>query len=399
MRRRRRKQEREKRSSLKKKKQIKCNASFFLWFPIPLSTSSPRIPPSQASTRTARLCCCGLISDWRSVSRVKSGPKVSRSRGCDRFVFFSIFLPRRDQRQVFPEGRGEELKHVARQDHRGRRARRRREARGPRSQRCRRRRRVHLASFFLFFFFSFLSRECFCFFFHFFHSSSVNRRRFCFGRARTQFLRAASLCPARAASVESCSCSISRCSAFFRSKRERRKQQEKHSLFFFFHCFSSSLFSRPPPPLFIVVVIMASSSATPEDHPLLIKPASLQTPSKALIPGTLSIARARGSWTPRDATAASPIHFPYASLTGALQRAKGKPMLRVPLATGPRVVVFESVEDTDQVVDLLTPLIAREQQGGGSSSGAASTATGTAAAPAKADAWSQAKRKLLDEDK
>lgn len=149
-----------------------------------------------------------------------------------------------------------------------------------------------------------------------------------------------------------------------------------------------------------VIVVMASSSAaaTPGqvDHPLLIKPASLQTPSKALISGTLSIARARGSWTPSDATAASPLHFAYAALTGALQRAKGKPMLRVPLPTGPRVVVFQSVEDTDQVVDLLTPLITREQQqeGGGGGGPAATTA-----APAKADAWSQAKRKLLEEDR
>jgi len=113
----------------------------------------------------------------------------------------------------------------------------------------------------------------------------------------------------------------------------------------------------------------------------------------------------RGSWQPRDATSASPLHFAYKTLTGALQRAKGKPMLRLPLPTGPRVIVFESVEDTDQVVDLLTPLIAREQQqGGGGGDGAGPSSSSAAAAasnqqPAKADAWAHAKRKLLGEDK
>jgi len=149
---------------------------------------------------------------------------------------------------------------------------------------------------------------------------------------------------------------------------------------------------------------MASSSDA-DNLPLLIKPASLQTPTKALVPGTLSIARMRGSWQPRDATSASPLHFAYKTLTGALQRAKGKPMLRLPLPTGPRVIVFESVEDTDQVVDLLTPLIAREQQqGGGGGDGAGPSSSSAAAAasnqqPAKADAWAHAKRKLLGEDK
>lgn len=149
-----------------------------------------------------------------------------------------------------------------------------------------------------------------------------------------------------------------------------------------------------------------ASSSDHGDFPLLTKPASLQTPTKALLPGTLSIARMRGSWLPRDANSAAPLHFAYKTLTGALQRAKGKPMLRLPLPTGPRVIVFESVEDTDQVVDLLTPLIAREQGGGGSGDGigAAGAPSSCAAAasqqqPAKADAWSQAKRKMIEEDK
>ena len=190
-------------------------------------------------------------------------------------------------------------------------------------------------------------------------------------------------------------------------EREREtKERNKEA----FALFSPLLHSSTPPPLFLLLssppFIMAASD---EDLPLLTKPASLQTPTKALLPGTLSIARMRGSWLPQDANSAAPLHFAYRTLTGALQRAKGKPMLRLPLPTGPRVIVFESVEDTDQVVDLLTPLIARaQQQGGGDGSGAAAGAGGapssSAAAaasrqPAKADAWSHAKRKLLEEDK
>ena len=162
--------------------------------------------------------------------------------------------------------------------------------------------------------------------------------------------------------------------------------------------------------LFTTITATATmASSLDHDHPLLSKPASLQTLTKALLPGTLSIARTRGSWQPQDATSAAPLHFNYRTLTGALQRAKGKPMLRLPLPTGPRVLAFESVEDTDQVVDLLTPLIAREQGrggAGGDGTGAPSSSTSAAAAaasqqqqPAKVDAWSHAKRKLLEEDK
>ena len=183
------------------------------------------------------------------------------------------------------------------------------------------------------------------------------------------------------------------------ARAERKKAKEsKHSLFS--PLIRPLFFSfNPDPPTAASASTMASSG---DDLPLLIKPASLQTPTKALVPGTLSIARMRGSWQPRDATSASPLHFAYKTLTGALQRAKGKPMLRLPLPTGPRVIVFESVEDTDQVVDLLTPLIAREQQGGGDGAAGPSSSSAAAAStqqPAKADAWAHAKRKLLEEDK
>lgn len=142
------------------------------------------------------------------------------------------------------------------------------------------------------------------------------------------------------------------------------------------------------------------------DHPLLAKATDLQTATKARVPGILSLSRTRAAWAPNDPTAAPPLAFEYATLGGALQRAKGKPMLRVPLASGARVFVFGSVSDTDTVVDLLTPLIAREREGGGG--GGEGGAPGGASAPppppsraaaAKDKAVAEAKAKLLGEDK
>ena len=143
------------------------------------------------------------------------------------------------------------------------------------------------------------------------------------------------------------------------------------------------------------------------DHPLLAKAVDLLTATKARVPGVLSLSRSRAAWAPNDATAAPPLAFEYATLTGALQRAKGKPMLRVPLPSGARVFVFNAVADTDTVVDLLTPLIAREQAGAGAAGGGGGG--GAAAAPpppppsraaaAKDKAVADAKTKLLAEDK
>ena len=144
------------------------------------------------------------------------------------------------------------------------------------------------------------------------------------------------------------------------------------------------------------------------DHPLLAKAVDLLTATKARVPGVLSLSRTRAAWAPNDPTAAPPLAFEYATLTGALQRAKGKPMLRVPMPSGARVFVFGAVADTDTAVDLLTPLIAREQQqqpaAGGGAGGPAAGPAGPApppsrAAVAKDKAVADAKAKLLAEDK
>ena len=321
----------------------------------------------------------------------------------------SFFLPRRDQREVLSDPWSEELQQVPSKDHSRGRFGRQREARGPVGDS----RRIHLRIFFFSFFVSASSP-------HFsdrergdsvFFSLSLSRAARRGERSRSSNSSSSAFSSSAQRCREPPPLSVTlRAPLKEETRREREAEERKHRRRFSEHSLSPFLFFRPPrPPLSSSPTpIMASSDQ--EDLPLLTKPASLQTPTKALLPGTLSIARMRGSWLPQDATSAAPLHFAYAALTGALQRAKGKPMLRLPLPTGPRVIVFESVEDTDQVVDLLTPLIAREQQGSGAAGGAAAAAAGapssSAAAaaaasrqPAKADAWSQAKRKLLEEDK
>jgi len=159
------------------------------------------------------------------------------------------------------------------------------------------------------------------------------------------------------------------------------------------------------------LALVSPQMSSPPDHPLLAKAADLLTATKARVPGILSLSRARAAWAPNDATAAPPLAFEYATLSGALQRAKGKPMLRVPLASGARVFVFGSVADTDTVVDLLTPLITRAREGsdggrggGGDGGGAAAGPSAPApppsrAAAAKDKAVADAKARLLAEDK
>jgi hypothetical protein len=59
------------------------------------------------------------------------------------------------------------------------------------------------------------------------------------------------------------------------------------------------------------------------DPPLLAKPAALQTATKATVPGVLSLSRRRGAWSPNDPTAAQPVSFEYATLTGKAKRLGG----------------------------------------------------------------------------
>ena len=76
---------------------------------------------------------------------------------------------------------------------------------------------------------------------------------------------------------------------------------------------------------------------------------------------------------------------------GALQKAKGKPLLRVPLVAGALVLEFEAEADRDQVVDVLTPLM--RHAAGAAHPGGAAERGAEASGPLLA-----AKQQLLEED-
>ena len=58
------------------------------------------------------------------------------------------------------------------------------------------------------------------------------------------------------------------------------------------------------------------------------------------------------------------VHSAACVTPDSLQRAKGKPMLRVPLSTGALVFEFETEADRDQAVDVITPLLQQAQRKG-----------------------------------
>lgn len=76
---------------------------------------------------------------------------------------------------------------------------------------------------------------------------------------------------------------------------------------------------------------------------------------------------------------------------GALQKAKGKPLLRVPLVAGALVLEFEAEADRDQVVDVLTPLMKR-------AAGAAHSGDPAGRGAEAPGPLSAAKQQLLGED-
>lgn len=119
---------------------------------------------------------------------------------------------------------------------------------------------------------------------------------------------------------------------------------------------------------------------------LLTKRATLfaQQPPKQQTPGIFSTSRTVLEWKPNTPGAADPVTADMASVSGKppctstsasfvillqdqmvttsttagqLQRAKNKPMLRIPLRSSFLVLQFDSIEDRDAVVDVLTPLV------------------------------------------
>ncbi|KAK9845933.1 hypothetical protein WJX81_006374 [Elliptochloris bilobata] len=123
---------------------------------------------------------------------------------------------------------------------------------------------------------------------------------------------------------------------------------------------------------------------------MLIAKRTKLTVRKERVDGVLSLSHTSLSWRPNNPNAAQAVDVVIANMTAALQKAKGKPLLRMPLVAGALVLEFESEADRNQVVDVLTPLM--KQAAGAARPGAAEL--GEELGPLAA-----AKQQLLEEDK
>ncbi|KAL0053658.1 hypothetical protein WJX82_009019 [Trebouxia sp. C0006] len=99
---------------------------------------------------------------------------------------------------------------------------------------------------------------------------------------------------------------------------------------------------------------------------LLTKRAVLltQQPPKQQIPGIFCMSQIQLDWKPNAPDTAQEITADVATISGPLQRAKNKPMLRIPLRNSFLVLQFDTLEDRDAVVDTLTPLAQQVQNRG-----------------------------------
>lgn len=161
---------------------------------------------------------------------------------------------------------------------------------------------------------------------------------------------------------------------------------------------------------------------------LLVKKVLYVLKKDQKLAGILNISPTHIEWEPHDPTRCQPVSVALSSVPGgktvnlrsashqsqprymghsrcpaacgtpdSLQRAKGKPMLRVPLSTGALVFEFEAEADRDQAVDVVTPLLQQAQRKG---KGVATAGPG-APLPVAAASGPQAalKAQLLREDR
>jgi len=146
--------------------------------------------------------------------------------------------------------------------------------------------------------------------------------------------------------------------------------------------------------------------------PLLVKKAIYTVSKDKKLPGILTVTGSHIQWTPHDPTESQPQQVDIKCVTGAptrphackstthardmmracrtsaagiisgqtcniqklcyqknacaesLQRAKGRPLLRVPTKERPLVFQFETEADRDQAVDIITPLVKSAQDKG-----------------------------------
>ncbi|KAK9829781.1 hypothetical protein WJX72_007879 [[Myrmecia] bisecta] len=107
------------------------------------------------------------------------------------------------------------------------------------------------------------------------------------------------------------------------------------------------------------------------DTPLLVKRCMCMLPDKRKVPGVLTLSRLHIQWLPNNPATAQPLKLATSSIAGALQRAKGKPMVRIPTVPDAAIFELECEADRDAVVELLQPVVAQVQAKGKQVAGAA----------------------------
>ncbi|CAK0781641.1 hypothetical protein CVIRNUC_005433 [Coccomyxa viridis] len=109
--------------------------------------------------------------------------------------------------------------------------------------------------------------------------------------------------------------------------------------------------------------------------PLLVKRAIFTLARDRKLPGVLTVNGSQIQWAAHDPTESQPHYIEIKAVSDSLQRAKGKPLLRIPTKDRPSVFEFESEADRDQAVDIITPLVkSAQEKGKGLANGAASGA-------------------------
>ena len=150
--------------------------------------------------------------------------------------------------------------------------------------------------------------------------------------------------------------------------------------------------------------------------PLLVKRAIFTLARDRKLPGVLTVNGSQIQWAANDPTESQPHYIDIKAVSGgqsvhsswhwldsnrllkapralqhtlatpcvsadSLQRAKGKPLLRIPTKDRPSVFEFESEADRDQAVDIITPLVKSAQEKGKGLANGASTGAKAAQGP------------------
>ncbi|CAL8468426.1 g7966 [Coccomyxa elongata] len=97
---------------------------------------------------------------------------------------------------------------------------------------------------------------------------------------------------------------------------------------------------------------------------VLVKRVKYIVSKELKVPGVLTVTETQMCWAPHNPTQCQPIYADIKSIPDSLQRAKGKPLLKVPVPNRALVFEFESEVDRDQAVDVITPILKEAQRKG-----------------------------------